>query len=61
MLLSVRGSAQLARLAEHRGYSVTTMIEKLAADAERALLPTLSVLDMSRYLDGPSKCNGPRA
>ena len=58
-MLSVRANAQLARLAAHHRYSVTTLIETLAADAERALLDTLSQHDMRRYLDGPLHCNGP--
>jgi hypothetical protein len=38
LFVSVHSKAQLRGLARHYGYTVTKMIEQLAADAERALL-----------------------
>jgi hypothetical protein len=36
-----RAKAQLERLAVHYGYTITKVIERLTADAERALLNRL--------------------
>jgi hypothetical protein len=52
--ISVQAKAQLERLALHYGYTVTNVIEKLAADAERALLNRLPPQKQSVYLDGHS-------
>ena len=49
--VSVQAKAQLGRLARHCGYTVTNMIEKLAADAERALLNRLPARQHTAYLD----------
>jgi hypothetical protein len=49
--VSVQAKAQLGRLARHYGYTVTNMIEKLAADAERALLNRLPSRQHTAYLD----------
>lgn len=50
--ISVQPKAQLDRLALHYGYTVTNVIEKLAADAERALLSRLPSQKHTVYLDG---------
>jgi hypothetical protein len=50
--VSVHAKAQLERLALHYGYTVTNMIEKLAADAERVLLNRLPSQKQTVYLDG---------
>jgi hypothetical protein len=50
--VSVHAKAQLDRLALHNGYTVTNVIEKLAADAERALLNRLPPQKRTVYLDG---------
>jgi hypothetical protein len=50
--VSVQAKAQLERLALHYGYTVTKVIEKLAADAERAILNRLPPQKYSVYLDG---------
>jgi hypothetical protein len=50
--ISVKTRAQLGRLARHYGYTVTKMIEDLAADAERALLNRLPPRQRTAYLDG---------
>jgi hypothetical protein len=47
-----QGLRQLERLALHYGYTVTKMIEKLATDAERALLSRLPSQKQTVYLDG---------
>ncbi len=52
LFVSVQAKAQLGRLARHYGYTVTKMIEKLAADAERALLNRLPPHQHTAYLDG---------
>jgi hypothetical protein len=51
-MVSARTKAQLTRLANYHGYSVTALIETLAAQAERALVDTLPQPDISPYLDG---------
>lgn len=49
--VSVQAKAQLGRLARHYGYTVTNMVEKLTADAERALLNRLPPRQHTAYLD----------
>ena len=56
-MVSVQAKAQLTRLAQYHGYSVTELIETLAADAERALVDTLPQSDIGAYLDGRLQCN----
>jgi hypothetical protein len=51
LFVNVHSKAQLRRLARHYGYTVTKMIEQLAADAERALLDTLPRRQHTAYLD----------
>jgi hypothetical protein len=50
--VSVQAKAQLERLALHYGYTITRVIEKLTADAERALLNRLPPQKHTVYLDG---------
>jgi hypothetical protein len=50
--VSVQAKAQLERLALHYGYTITKVIEKLTADAERALLNRLPPQKHTVYLDG---------
>jgi hypothetical protein len=52
LFISVQARARLGRLAGHYGYTVTRVIEDLAADAERALLNRLSPRQRTAYLDG---------
>jgi hypothetical protein len=52
LFISVQARAQLGRLAGHYGYTVTKVIEDLAADAERALLNRLPPRQRTAYLDG---------
>jgi hypothetical protein len=49
--VSVPAKAQLSRLASYRGYTVTQVIEELAAAAERKLLDHLSPAEARAYLD----------
>jgi hypothetical protein len=51
LFISVQTKAQLGRLARHHGYTVTTMIEHLAAAAEHALLDRLPRRQHSAYHD----------
>jgi hypothetical protein len=44
--------AQLDRLAHHKGYSVTALIEKLTASAERRVTARLTGRSLKRYYDG---------
>jgi hypothetical protein len=50
--LSVPTKAQLDRLASYHGYTVTRMIEDLAAAAERKILDRLSPAEGRACLDG---------
>ncbi len=52
LFISVHAKAQLGRLARHHGYTVTRLIEVLAAEAERALLAKLPARRQTVYLDG---------
>jgi hypothetical protein len=52
LFISVQARAQLGRLAGHYGYTVTKVIEDLAADAERAVLNRLPPGQRTAYLDG---------
>jgi hypothetical protein len=56
--LSVHAKAQLDRLASYRGYTVTMIIEDLAAQAERAVLGRLTPKEESAYLDGRLQRHG---
>ncbi len=51
LFISVQAKAQLGRLARHRDYTVTTMIEDLVAAAEQALLDRLPRRQHVAYLD----------
>ena len=51
-LLSAGAREQLGRLAHYNGYSVTKLIEQLAANAERAVLSKLSFRKSKFYRNG---------
>jgi hypothetical protein len=57
--VTARAKAQIVRLAKYHGYSITTLIETLAAEAERALVDKLPHPDVSHYLEGRLPCNRP--
>jgi len=44
--------AQLDRLARHKGYTVTALIEELAARAERRTVAKLTGKALKEYCDG---------
>jgi hypothetical protein len=52
VFLSARAMAQLRRLARRKRYTVTAMIEELAASADRRVAARLSGKQLRRYLDG---------
>jgi hypothetical protein len=51
LFVIVHAKAQLRRLARHYSYTVTKMIEQLAAEGERVLLDTLPRRQRTAYLD----------
>jgi hypothetical protein len=55
--LNAPAKAQLVRLADYHGYTMTTLIETLIAEAERALIDKLPYPDIGRYLDRQLHCN----
>jgi hypothetical protein len=52
LVVSAPARAQLDRLARHYGYSVTKMIEELAANAERYIVERLDPEARKNYYDG---------
>jgi predicted DNA-binding ribbon-helix-helix protein len=51
LFLSADTRAQLRRLAHRKGYTVTALIEELAASAERRVTAKLSGRTLKRYYD----------
>jgi hypothetical protein len=56
-LVNAAAKAQLVRLADYHGYTMTTLIETLIAEAERALIDKLPYPDIGRYLDRQLQSN----
>ena len=52
LFLSATAKAQLDRLARHKGYTVTALIEELAASAERRTVAKLTGKALKEYYDG---------
>ncbi len=52
LILNAATRAQMGRLARRRGYTITALIEKLVASAERRVTTRLSGKALKRYLDG---------
>jgi hypothetical protein len=52
LFLSAATRAQLDRLARHKGYTVTALIEELAANAERRAVARLAPKALKAYYDG---------
>jgi hypothetical protein len=52
LFLSATTRAQLNRLARHNGYTVTALIEELAASAERRTVAKLTGKALKEYYDG---------
>jgi hypothetical protein len=51
--ISFQTEARLQRLARHHGYSITALIEKIADDADNAVLAGLPEDAVRDYLEGP--------
>jgi hypothetical protein len=52
LFLSASAKAQLDRLARHKGYTVTAMVEELAAQAEQRIVNRLTGKAFKEYYDG---------
>ncbi|MGA7325293.1 MAG: hypothetical protein WBX25_12590 [Rhodomicrobium sp.] len=52
LLISLECEAQIKLLAAHHGYSITRMVEVLAAEAENALLDKLPPGEQQAYYHG---------
>ncbi len=50
LFIGIGAEAKLKRLALHRGYTVTKMVEVLAAEAEESLLDRLTPQQQAEYL-----------
>ena len=58
LVVSAPARAQLDRLARHCGYSVTKMIEELAAHAEQYIVDGLDPKARKKYYDGDAVQGG---
>jgi hypothetical protein len=51
LVLSVCAKCQLERVARHRGYSVTALVEELAAQAEQRIVNRMTPGQHQEYFD----------
>jgi hypothetical protein len=51
LVLSVHAKFQLERLARHKGYSVTTLVEELAAEVERRIIDRMTSTERRAYFE----------
>jgi hypothetical protein len=51
LVLSVRARFQLERIARHKGYSVTALVEELAAEVERGIIDRMTLKERQAYFD----------
>jgi hypothetical protein len=51
LVLAVHARFQLERVARHRGYSVTTLVEELAAQVEREIIDRMTTKQRQAYFD----------
>jgi hypothetical protein len=51
LVLNVRAKFQLERVARHRGYSVTVLVEELAAQVERRIIDQMTPKQRQEYFD----------
>jgi hypothetical protein len=51
LVLSVRSKFQLERVARHKGYSVTALVEELAAQAEHRIINRMTPKQHQDYFD----------
>jgi hypothetical protein len=52
LVLSVRSRFQLERVARHKGYSVTALVEELAAQVEQRIINRMTPRQHQEYFDG---------
>jgi macrodomain Ter protein organizer (MatP/YcbG family) len=52
LILGAKTRAQMGRLARHRGYTLTTLVEELVESAERRVKGKLTGKALKTYLDG---------
>jgi hypothetical protein len=52
LFLGIDTKAQLGRLAHRKGYTITALVEELAASAERRTVAKLSGKALKRYYEG---------
>lgn len=58
-LVSVRTELKLKRIAHYYGCNLTSLIEKLAADAEEAIVRQIASCEIGVYFDGKLQCSSP--
>jgi hypothetical protein len=51
LVLNVRARFQLERVARHKGYSVTAVVEELAAEVERRIVDRMTSKQRREYFD----------
>jgi hypothetical protein len=51
LVLSVHAKFQLERLARHKGYSVTALVEEMAAAAERGIIDRMTSKERREYFE----------
>ena len=52
LVLSVRARFRLERVARHKGYSVTALVEELAAQVEQRIINRMTPKQQQEYFDG---------
>jgi hypothetical protein len=52
LILDASTRAQMSRLARHKGYTITALVEELVESAERRVTGQLSGKALKAYLDG---------
>lgn len=52
LVLTVRARFQLERVASHKGYSVTELVEELAAQLEQRIISRMTPKQQREYFDG---------
>jgi hypothetical protein len=52
LILDATTRAQMSRLARHKGYTITALVEELVASAERRVRGKLTGKALKTYLDG---------
>jgi hypothetical protein len=51
LVLNVHAKFQLERVARHKGYSVTALVEELAAEVERRIIDRMTLTERREYFD----------